>query len=253
MNLSLQKKTLLYASDKASKILTHYFDKKPKIKEKSNMSFVTEADLKANGAIIREIKKSFPEHSIISEETPEEKNNSDFTWVIDPLDETHNFIHGIPVFGTSIALKHKKEIVLGAIYMPALGIKLTCEKGKGTFVNGKKVSVSKNSLIHHSFVLFELSFDGRSRKLKAFGRMVNERFDIRNLGCAVYHLYLVAAGLADVYIAYHSNEWDVAAGFLAVEEAGGRITNTKGKKAYSDSGNYIFSNSAIHKNFMKFV
>ena len=237
MNLSLHKKTLLSASEKASKILMQYFNKKPKITEKINKSFVSDADLEANKAIIKEIKRFFPKHNIISEETPEERNNSEFTWVIDPLDGTHNFLHGIPVFGTSIALKHEREVVLGAIIMPALNIKLFCEKGKGTFVNGKKVSVSKKDTTHHSFVLFEFAFTGRKEKLVALERMVNQRFDMRNIGCAVYHLYLIAAGLADAYVIYHSYEWDVAAGFLAVEEAGGKITDIKRKKTYSDSGN----------------
>src|SRR3989338_5350646 len=120
MNLSKEKKVLLSASKEAGKVILKYFNKKTQIKEKSNKSLVSEADLEANEAVIKAIKKSFPKHSILSEETGFEDNNSDYKWVIDPIDGTHNFLRGIPLVGVSIALEHRNEVVLGVLEFPTL-------------------------------------------------------------------------------------------------------------------------------------
>ena len=250
---SYEKKVLLSAAQAASKVLMSYFLKNPKITVKKNKTLVSEADMAANKAIIKEIKKSFPNHNIISEESQYENNNSDFTWIMDPLDGTHNFLRGIPIFGTSIALKHKNEIVLGAIYMPVLGIRMVAEKGKGAYANGKKLEVSKNRELEHSFLLFEFAVTHRKKKLAVFERMIEKRFDLRNFGAAVYHLYLVASGQSEAYIIYHTNEWDVAAGLLMITEAGGKYTGIDSKAADSTTGHYIASNGKIHSKLAEFL
>ena len=107
MNLSKQKKVMVKAAQQAGKILLKYCGRKTTPRIKLNKTLVSKADIEANEAIIGAIKRSFPEHSVLSEETPYEDNKSDFKWVIDPLDGTHNFLHGIPIFGTSIALEYK--------------------------------------------------------------------------------------------------------------------------------------------------
>src|SRR3989338_6252538 len=122
MNLSKEKKVALHAAKSASKVLLYYFGRKEIVRQKANKSLVAEADIEANKAIIKIIKRNFPSHSILSEETGFEDNKSDYKWVIDPLDGTHNFLHKIPVFGTSIALEYKNEVVLGVMHFPVLCI-----------------------------------------------------------------------------------------------------------------------------------
>ena len=253
MNLSKEKAVALKAASKAEKILLSYFGKNEQIRQKSNKSLVSKADIQANNAVISAIKENFPRHNIISEEIPPQNNQSDFTWYIDPLDGTHNFIHKIPVFGVSIALAYKDEVVLGVIYMPLLKLRAFAEKGKGAFINGKKINVSKKDNLKHGFVLFELSYSKRSVKIKFMEQFVGKLIDLRNFGAAVYHLLLVASGMADAFIIYTTREWDVAAGFLMVTEAGGKITNTKGEKCTLTDRNYIVSNSRVHDELMRMV
>ena len=141
MSLIKEKNVMLLAARQASKIILHYYGKKETVKVKSNKSLVAAADLEANKAIIKTIKKYFPSHSILSEETGMEDNKSGYRWIIDPIDGTHNFLHQIPVFGTSIAMEYKNEVILGVLHFPILCITAIAEKGKGAFLNGKRIRV----------------------------------------------------------------------------------------------------------------
>lgn len=247
------KQTAQIAARKASKALLHYFDKKAKIKIKSNKSLVGEADLKANSLIIETIKKYYPQHSILSEETGFEDNKSDYKWVIDPLDGTHNYLHGIPFFGTSIALEFKNEVILGLLHFPILGFTAIAEKGKGAFLNGKRINVSNRQGVDHSLILFEFSYANRKEKISFLENIMHKTVDVRNFGCAVYHLLLVACGRSDAYVILTTNEWDVAAGFLIAEEAGAKITDIKGNKWNFKERRYVISNGNIHKDILKFI
>ena len=245
MNLSKEKATALLAAEEAAKVLKKYYGKKEFVKIKSNKSLVGAADIEANKAIIKVIKKNFPEHSILSEESPFEDNKSDYKWVLDPIDGTHNFLHEIPIFGTSIALEYKNEVVLGILNFPALGFMAVAEKGKGAFVNGKRIKVSKKNNLEHSFILFEFSYANRKEKTSFLEKLIHETIDVRNFGSAIYHLLLVACGKADGFVIMSTHEWDVAAGFLLVEEAGGKITDLNGKKYKLNGHKFIISNRRI--------
>ena len=252
-NFKKEKKVMLSAAKAASKVLLHYFGKKEKIKIKSNKSLVGVADLEANKAIIRIIKKNFPGHSILSEETGFEDNKSVYKWVIDPLDGTHNFLRGIPVFGTSIALEYKNEPVLGVINFPVLCITAVSEKGKGSFMNGKRIKVSDKKNLDHSFILLEFSYANRMEKIGFLKKLVNKTIDVRNFGSAIYNLLLVACGKCDSYVVLTTNEWDVAAGFLIVEEAGGKVTDLKGGRWKHDRHQFIISNGKLHNRILKYL
>lgn len=243
----------LLAARKAEKKLLHYFGNNKGIKEKSNKSLVAKADLDANKAVIDTIKSHFPEHSILSEETGYNKNKSDYKWVIDPLDGTHNFIHGIPIFGTSIALEYKNEAVLGILYFPVLKITAVAEKGKGAFVNGKRVKVSKKGSLDYSYLLLEYSLSERQRTAALIKKLRNKTIDVRNFGSAIYDLFLVASGKSEAYITFKTNEWDVAAGILLVEEAGGKVTGLDGKKYSLTDTEFLVSNGKIDKKLLKFL
>ena len=247
------KSTALLAAKEAGIVLLKYFGKNENIKEKLNKSLVSKADLEANKAIIKIIKKNFPSHSILSEETEFEDNKSDYRWVIDPLDGTHNFLHGIPLFGVSIALEHKNEIILGVLHFPVLKLTAAAEKGKGAFLNGKKIKVSKKKDINHSLISFEYAYSNRKEKVDFIGKFVHTAIDLRNFGSAIYDLLIVACGRCDGFVILSTHEWDVAAGFLLVEEAGGRITDLKGEKWKLHDGKFVVSNGKLHNKILEFV
>src|SRR3989338_627430 len=248
MDFKKEKKIILLAARQASKVLLHHFGKEEKIEIKPNKSLVGIADMEANDAIVKIIKKSFPSHNILSEEMPFKDNGSDFKWVIDPLDGTHNFLRKIDIFGTSIALEYKNEVVLGLLHFPILELTAFAKKGKGAFLNGKRIKVSGKKTLDHSFILIEFSYAEREKKIGFLSNFINQTIDIRNFGSAVHNLLLVASGKSDAYIILSTNEWDVAAGFLIVEEAGGKITSLDGSKYRLNSHKFIISNGKIHSN-----
>ena len=253
MNLSKEKKVMLLAAKQASKAILKYYGKKEIIKIKSNKSLVATADLESNKAIIKTIKKYFPKHSILSEESGFEDNKSDYKWVIDPIDGTHNFLHEIPFFGTSIALEYKNNVILGVLYFPILKITAVAEKDKGAFLNGKRIKVSNKKNLEHSFILFEFSYANRKEKTDFLEKLIHKTIDVRNFGSAVYHLLLVACDKCDGFVILATNEWDIAAGFLIVEEAGGKITDLKGRKWTPHQNKYLISNGKLHKELLKYV
>lgn len=253
MNLSKEKKVMLLAAKQASKILLHYYGKKESIKEKPNKSLVATADLESNDTIIKTIKKYFPTHSILSEESGFENKNSDYKWVIDPMDGTHNFLHKIPIFGTSIALEYKNEPILGVLHFPILDITTVAEKGKGAFSNGKRIRVSNKKNLEHSFVLYEFAYANRKEKTVFLEKLIHKTIDIRNFGSAIYNLWLIATGKCDGYVLLSTHEWDVAAGFLIVEEAGGKITDLEGNKRKLIQDKFIVSNGKVHKELLSYL
>lgn len=253
MNLSKEKKVLLSASKQAGKLILKYFGKNEKIKEKSNKSLVSKADLEANKVIIQTIKKNFPGHSILSEETGFDNNNSDFKWVIDPIDGTHNFLRGIPIFGVSIALEYRNEVVLGILEFPILKLTAFAEKGKGAFLNGKKLKVSSNKDITHSFILYEFAPGTRHKALELLKRLSHETINIRNFGAAIYGLFMVASGQCEVFVIFSTHEWDIAAGMLLIQEAGGKAYDSGGNPVSPSNGNFVFSNSAIQPAILRYL
>ena len=247
------KSTALSAAKEAGKVLLKHYEKKEIGKEKANRTLVSKADIGANKTIIKIIKKNFPQHNILSEETPFEDNNSDYKWIIDPLDGTHNFLHDIPLFGTSIALEHKNEIILGILHFPILKLTAIAEKGKGAYVNGKKIKVSGRKNLEHSFIAFEYAYTNRKEKINFLSKFVNTAIDLRNFGSAIYDLLLVACGKCDGFVILSTHEWDIAAGFLLVEESGGKITDIKGEKCNIHEDKFIVSNGKIHGKILKFL
>jgi myo-inositol-1(or 4)-monophosphatase len=253
MDLRKERKVAIAAAKAAGKVILSYYGKKGYVRQKPNRSLVASADLKANDKIISTIKGYFPKHSILSEETGFDGKKSDCKWVIDPIDGTHNFLHQIPFFGTSIALEYRNEAVLGVLHFPLLGVTAIAEKGKGAFSNGKRLKVSSKKNLEHSFVLCEFAYANRREKTAFLEKLVHEAIDIRNFGAAIYNLWLIAAGKCDGYVILSTHEWDVAAGFLLVEEAGGRITDLEGNRRKLANDKFIVSNGRVHKELLKYV
>ena len=208
---------MIKASEKASKILIRDFGEieKLQVSKKSPSDFVTNSDLKAEKIIIEELEKARPNFSFISEEKGVKKNkDSNNTWIIDPIDGTINFLHGIPHFAISIALKSNNEIVSGLIFDPIKDEMFYAEKDNGAFLNNQRVRVSNKN--NFDECLFAIG-----------GKIADEpNFTNRRSGSAALDLAYVAAGRYDGYFQKNLNLWDIAAGIILVQEAGGVVENS---------------------------
>ena len=205
---------MIKASEKASKILIRDFGEieKLQVSRKGPSDFVTNSDIKAEKIIIEELKKAKPNYSIISEENGIEKNkDKDNTWIIDPIDGTVNFLHGVPHFAISIALKSKNEIISGLIFDPIKNEMFYAEKENGAFFNNHRIKVSKKNDINNC--------------LFVTGGKIKHEPDLafRKSGCAALDMAYVAAGRYDGYFQNDLNIWDIAAGIVLVKESGGII------------------------------
>jgi len=247
------KSTAILAAKQSAKVLLQHFGKKERVKVKLNKSLVGTADIEANKSIINTIQRFHPSHSILSEETGFYDNKSDYKWVIDPLDGTHNFLHNIPIYGTSIALEYKNEVVLGVMNFPSICITTVAEKNKGAFLNGKRIAVSNKKDLNHSFILFDFSYAARKEKIRFLEKFANKTVDIRNFGSAIYNLMLVACGKSEGFVILGTNEWDIAAGMLTVEEASGKVTNLEGEKWFPKQNKFIVSNGKMHNEILKIL
>ena len=237
----------------AGRILMDNFGSVSKVSKKSDGSLVTNVDIEVDRGIVSLIRDKFPEHSILTEETPEINGKSEYRWIIDPLDGTHNYFHGIDIFGVSICITHLDDPVIGIIYLPATGKLYCCEKGSGAYLNGKKIQVSGRKL-EDACISHNSSFRRDSKRmLEGFGRLVDSVFNIRMFGACVRGLSSVAEGKVDADIQYNVKPWDLYGGALIVEEAGGKVTDFSGRPWYLSSGPYISSNGLIHDEIQKLL
>ena len=215
-SISANLNIMIKASEKASKILIRDFGEieKLQVSKKGPSDFVTNSDLKAEKIIIEELKKAKPNYSIISEENGIESNKDKTnTWIIDPIDGTVNFLHGIPHFAISIALRSKEEIVSGVIFDPIKNEIFYAEKNNGAFYNNHRIRVSKKNQINDCLFV-------------TGGKIKNEPdLPYRKSGCAALDMAYVASGRYDGYFQDNLNLWDIAAGIILVKEAGGVINN----------------------------
>tara|TARA_B100001063_G_scaffold193776_1_gene185204 strand:- start:438 stop:1178 length:741 start_codon:yes stop_codon:yes gene_type:complete len=205
---------MIKASEKASKILIRDFGEieKLQVSKKGPADFVTNSDLKTEKVIIEELKKAKPNYSIISEESGVEKNkDKNNTWIIDPIDGTVNFLHGVPHFAISIALRSNDEIISGIIFDPIKNEMFYAEKNQGAFFNNHRIRVSKKNKINDC--------------LFVTGGKIEKEPDMpyRKTGCAALDMAYVASGRYDGYFQNNLNLWDIAAGIILVEEAGGML------------------------------
>ena len=250
--LVARKNIAIKAAKQAGRMLSSRFGRINKIKAKGDRDLVTDIDLKAEGIIKSQIINNFPQDSIISEENPFEQR-SEFKWIIDPLDGTHNYIHNIDIFGVSIALAYKDEVVMGVIYMPQEDELYFAQKKRGAYLNGKRISVSQRK-IKETTMIFDSSIRyQKNTMLKGLGRLIDEVFNVRMFGSTVRGLSYVAEGKAEAEIEYNDTLWDFAAGLLLVEEAGGRVTDLSGKKWNIKTKGYIASNGRIHNQILKLI
>ncbi|HRY63388.1 MAG TPA: inositol monophosphatase family protein [Patescibacteria group bacterium] len=245
------------AAIKAGAELLRHFGKVSRalITTKSKHEIVTPADFAAEKIILSAIKKNFPTDRILSEEAGDNKKQSDYLWIIDPLDGTTNFAMGNPLFSISIALAKKEEIIMALVYIPFLKDLYLAEKNKGAFLNGQKIHVSVENKIANSFLTFCHGGSDVSVKkaINIYSKLKPVARDLRQIGTAALETAWVARGKTEAIIIPGVNPWDVAAGALLIREAGGIVTDLDGQPWTIHSKGIIASNKNIHQPLLNII
>jgi len=246
---------MLKAAKEAGKVILKNYGNVGKLKFKTPKSIVTKTDILSEKTIIKIIRKKYPKHNFLTEESIFIDNKSEYTWIIDPIDGTTNFVANIPYFAVSIALAKNNEILMGVVYNPCTDDMYFAEKGKGSYLNNKKLQVSKKNRLEDCIFGFSLSNKTISGKktlnilIKNHGKFRS----LRNFGSAALNLCNVADKRFDLYFGLDLKDWDVAAAKLIVEEAGGKVTGINNEKWKINDSTIVASNKILHNKFVKLL
>jgi len=248
---------LINACRKAAKTLIRDFGEieKLQVSLKGPGDFVTASDKKVEEILISELQKARPRYSILSEEIGEINNDKSFRWIIDPIDGTANFLHGIPHFAISIGLEHEKEIICGIIYDPIKDEMFIAEKGNGSYLNNQRIRVSSRSKLKDCIIFtggpksISKEVDLALDEYKKFSSKV--LIPIRKMGSAALDMAYVAAGRCDGFWQRNLSYWDVAAGIIIVKEAGGFINDYQGEQNYIENKTILVNNSKINNEMIE--
>ncbi|TLD41426.1 MAG: Inositol-1-monophosphatase [Candidatus Jettenia ecosi] len=248
------------AALQAGIILKEHFGKlcPSMIDEKAKNDFVTDVDKRSEELIKTIIKSHFNDHDFLAEESSAEgySRSSPFLWIIDPLDGTSNYIHGLPSFAISIALEIEGELTVGLIYEPLREIIYSAIKKRGAFKNNKRMNISHPKILHNSLIATGFPFrikDFIDAYLKSFRELFMHASGIRRGGSACLDLAYTAEGIFGGFFECALSPWDMAAGALLVEEAGGMVTDFNGSNQYLKTGNIIAANKGAHNDMLKII
>ncbi len=242
------------AAREAGRIQRLHLGHLEKVEYKGEIDPVTEVDRSCENAIVRMIFEKFPDHDVLTEESPFKGVGSPWKWIIDPLDGTTNYLHGLHCFCVSVALEVEGNIVVGVVYDPIRDELFHAEQGTGAFLNGKQIVVSKTSLLDRGFLCTGFPYDVREDPdlyLSYFREFMIKSFAIRRLGSAALDLCYLAAGRFDGFWELRLKAWDVAAASLMIAEAGGRATDFRGRPLDIYSGEILASNGLIHDEMLQ--
>jgi len=221
-----------------------------KISSKGRNDFVSEVDRMAEADIIATIRRSYPDHAFLGEESGR-AGNSDFVWIIDPLDGTTNFLHGFPVFGVSLALTHKGRLEQGVVYDPMRQELFTASRGEGAQLDGRRIRVSAQRNLESALIGTGFPFRGKESWLETYLPMLKaviaSTAGVRRPGAASLDLAYVAAGRLDGFWEIGLQPWDMAAGSLLIQEAGGHVSDLDGGQDYLERGDILAGNGRIHQ------
>ena len=241
----------------AGQILLEKFGRKIEISKKGNINLVTEADFASEKLIIEKIRSHYPKHSILAGESGESNSavtsgESIWKWIIDPLDGTTNYAHGYPCFCVTIALEHQGEIVLGVTFDPTRDELFAAEKGQGATLNNKKISVSETSELSEALIVtgFPYNFAEKDNFVDHLNDFLVHSRGVRRDGSAAIDMAYVACGRFDGFWEEGLNPWDVAAGVLLIEEAGGRISYYDNSPFSIYKAPICASNNLIHSEML---
>ncbi len=240
----------------ASRILLRHFDnlERLSVTAKQRNDFVSDADVQAEQEIIQTLRKTYPNHGILAEESGEQYGHDEYQWVIDPLDGTTNFLHGIPHFAISIGFRHKARLEAGLIYDPIRQELFTASRGAGAQMNDRRMRVSgipqmENALLGTGFPFRHPQH--QPAYLNFFGSLFGKCVEVRRAGAASLDLAYVASGRLDGYWEFGLKEWDIAAGALLVQEAGGLVSDFGGGNDFMKSGNIVAGNPKVFKALLR--
>ncbi len=242
------------AAREAGRIQMEHFGHFHPVQYKGEFNPVTEIDKACDRVIIRMILDAFPDHDILTEESPFKEKGSRWKWIVDPLDGTTNYLRGFPVFAVSIGLEVEGEIKAGVVYYPALDQLFHAKRGEGAYLNGKKIYVSQVGELNKSFLCTGFPYDVQTHVdlyLSYFRQFITRSFAIRRPGSAAIDLCYVAAGKFDGFWELKLHPWDVAAGSLLITEAGGRVTGFRGQPFDIYSEEILASNGCIHDQMLE--
>lgn len=248
------KQTAVIAAKEAGRALKENLGKNHIIEMKGALDIVTEMDMYVEDLIIKRLKHAFPDHGILTEESDEQKTSSGFRWIIDPLDGTTNYAHAYPVFCVSIALEKDGDVILGVVYNPMLDELFTSEKGGGAYLNDKKIQVSKVKDLNTSLLATGFPYDIRTssnNNISHFSNFAVRVQAIRRAGSAALDLCYLACGRFDGFWELKLKPWDIAAAGLIIKEAGGVLSDFKGKPFSIHFPETLASNGLIHKEMLE--
>jgi len=241
----------------AGKILLEYYQTNIQINFKGGdkKNLVTEVDVRSEKFIVDEIKKKFPDHCFLAEESGDcGIKPSEFKWIIDPVDGTTNYAHGYNFYAVSIGLTYKDEPLVGVIYAPMLNEMFYAGKGLGAFLNGKPIKVSKVEDVENSLLATGFNPNEKGRNIPIFKHILPKAQGIRRAGSAALDMAYTATGRLDGYWEYAIYPWDIAAGVLILQEAGGQVTDLEGNPLKLDNidiMNIVSTNGKIHTELVK--
>lgn len=246
-------RTAVYAAKKAGKALMKGYNPLGVALLKGRGHEVTRYDIESERIIKGIIREKYPAHNILAEESGYSEKGSYYTWFVDPLDGTRNYKRGSPFFSVSISVSKCHELVMGLVYAPYMNELYHAVKGTGAYINGKLISVSSNSELSKSFLVSCEGTTGTERYAKIYRKIRPKALDLVKLGSAAIECCWVAAGKADAYIVPKINLWDISAGVLIVEEAGGKVTDFSGNKWNLKPSDVVASNGVIHSRLVKLL
>jgi len=251
------KNTLKKAALEAGQLMKARFNSGFRVDNKDGVNdLVTEVDHASEKLIMEIIRNEFPDHFILSEEVGEIKMDSAYKWIIDPIDGTVNYANGIPICCVSIGVEHEGKMIMGAVFNPFMDEFFFAERGAGAYLNEQRIRVSDKDNVSHSCLVTGFPYtylDLPNGPLEVFGRFIRKGIPVRRLGSAAIDLCWVAAGRFDGFYEHKLNAWDSAAGFLLVEEAGGKVTDFEGNYYSPYQPHIVATNGKIHNKLLNWI
>jgi myo-inositol-1(or 4)-monophosphatase len=245
----------LEAARRAGDVLREGFGLRHRVRYKGEVDIVTETDERSEGVIREALLGAFPSYGMLAEEGGETVGEDDARWIVDPLDGTTNYAHGLPTFAVSIALEKADEVVLGVVHDPMRGETFVAERGRGARLNDESVGVSETEELVRALVVTGFPYDREEvpAALDLFGRLSMRTQSMRRLGSAALDLCYVGAGRLDAYYERGGYAWDFAAGSLILEEAGGKLTDYEGRPFEIEGKEVVASNGPLHPRLIEFT
>jgi myo-inositol-1(or 4)-monophosphatase len=243
------------AAREAGALLQEFTQRGFDVAHKGRINLVTEADLASEKHIIELIRQHYPTHQIVAEESWDNRHASqdNYAWIIDPLDGTTNFSHGFPCYAVSIGIEHKGQSVAGVIYDPTRDELFAAERGAGATLNGERIRVSEVATLEKALLVTGFPYDVRERMdeyIPAWVEFLKQAQAVRRLGAAAIDMAYVANGRMDGFWEHGLNAWDTAAGWVIIEEAGGRITQLDGTPFDNFKPSMLCTNALIHDDML---